>query len=80
MKYCYKHNREYNDICRFCDEEFIPASSKKLETIILKKCTYRDCVDDAKHQEVGSIIALCDKHEKEINDGIRGLFDKEVIC
>lgn len=25
MKWCFKHEREYNDICRFCDEEFQPA-------------------------------------------------------
>lgn len=38
MKYCYEHNREYNDICRFCEEEYQPPlKGKNANDLIVEK-------------------------------------------
>ena len=45
-----------------------------------KECTWDGCKNEAKHQKQGSLIALCDKHEKILNDDIEKLVkEKENI-
>lgn len=40
------------------------------------KCTWKNCKNVAKHKRKGSLINLCDKHHKQLEDEIKGLFQQ----
>lgn len=39
-----------------------------------KTCTWVNCTNKAKHQQPGSLIALCNEHNKKLNNDISNLF------
>ena len=52
--------------------------AEQIDLPIKKQCTWVEngirCKNKGTHQEPGSLINLCNKHHKELNDSIKDLF------
>lgn len=65
MKYCFKHKREYNDICRFCEEEFIPAIQTNIDMPCIE-CGKPVKVEKDGYEAQGIFNVFC--HDGECED------------